>query len=523
MQKSFYLLVTSFSLITTVLFSQSGTLDSTFNGVGIVRTDVANHSTDFLYALAIQPDQKILAAGSVNITGHLDFALIRYLSDGSIDSDFGVNGLAQINFNDGDDVCYGIALQPDGKIVLVGTTQLKNLTEFAVARLNTNGTPDSTFGVAGKVISDLGSDYQLPNDVALQTNGKIIAAGRYNYPGFAGSDFAMIRYNTDGEVDSTFGVNGIVLTGIHEEDEVKGIMIQPDGKIVLGGFASISAKGDYAMVRYLEDGNVDKDFGIGGKVTTDLAGTGRSDYETCVLQDKDGKLVLGGNANYNTIEGLSDLGIVRYDKDGHLDQGFANHGIFILHLGDNSQMQAIVQQPDGKYLFAGKSNAVGAINQWLLARVTNDGELDTDFGDNGFVVTDMASNYQVANSMLLQNDTRIVVGGWNGDFNNSDFVLARYFADSTMTSGVTGLIHSFAFSISPNPCKDFISITLDKEFVSLQAFIVDASGRLLKSDVVNPGGSGKVTLNINQLPGGHYSLWLKDGEKWGQSSFVVMR
>jgi uncharacterized delta-60 repeat protein len=663
MQKPFYLLSIAFSFVSSVVFSQSGSLDSTFNEVGIVRTDVGIHTLDFLYAITIQPDQKIVAVGSVNVGGNLDFAVIRYLADGSIDSDFGINGLAQIDFNNGDDAGHAIVLQPDGKMVLAGTTQLNSLADFAVARLNPDGTPDSTFGVAGIVISDLGSDYDYPNAVALQTNGKIIVAGRYNYSGFTGSDFAMIRYKEDGEVDSTFGANGIVLTGIHEEDEVKGIIIQPDGKIVLGGFASISAKGDYAMVRYLDNGQVDKSFGIGGKVTTDLAGQGRSDYETCVLQDKDGMIVLGGSANYNTIEGTSELGIVRYDKDGHLDQGFALHGIYILHLGDNSQMQTILQQPDGKYLFAGKSDAVGFKNQWLLARVTNAGELDTSFGNQGYVATDMAGTYQVANAMALQIDSRIVVGGLNGDFANADFVLARYIADFTMTADITGLtcfggndasislnvtggvppyeysidginfqsspvfpvlsagnytitvsdsngngvtgsygpihienppappavqvdvtgntitvtvdgagqylysvnggatfqssnvfsglpdgvylvfvldqngcisysdevvvhatgvkgINDISFSISPNPCNDFISIQLDNNVTSLKAIIVDMAGRQMSNEVVYPDGSGKIQIIVNQLSSGRYTLWMKDGEKWGTASFV---
>ena len=429
MYKLFFLFTATF-LLSTAAFGQSGSLDSTFDEDGIVITDIGVNSSDILYNITIQPDQKILAVGSVNIAGNLDFAVIRYLPDGTLDPDFGENGVVRVDFNSGDDACHAIALQPDGKIVLAGVTQLNNLADFAVARINVDGSLDSTFGVAGKVISALSEDYDFANAVAVQTDGKIIAAGRVNYPGFSSSDFAMIRYTEGGAVDSAFGVNGIVITNIHEEDEVQGIVLQPAGKIVLAGFASISAKGDYAMVRYLEDGSEDKSFGIGGRVITDLEGTGNSDFETCVISDKDGKIVLGGSANYNPIQGTSDVGIVRYDQDGHLDQGFGQQGIYILQLGGNSQLEAIAQQPDRKYVFAGKSDAIGFKNQWLLGRIKNEGGLDTIFGDQGIVVTDMAGNTnEVANSIAVQNDSRIVVGGIPGDFTKYDFTLARYIAD----------------------------------------------------------------------------------------------
>jgi uncharacterized delta-60 repeat protein len=420
----------------TAVFSQSGSLDSTFSDDGIVITDIGGNAPDLLFDLTIQPDQKILAGG----TSSGDFAVVRYLSDGTPDPDFGNNGIMKVDFGQTSVFFHGIALQHDGRILLAGQGTFNNLSDFVLARLNTDGSLDTTFGVGGRVITDLGSGYEYANDVAIQADGKIIAAGKFASGDVTTADFAMVRYEPNGEIDTDFGINGIAITSVRDEDEAQDIIIMPDGRIVLGGFAAVTAKGDYAMVRYLDDGTEDKSFGSGGKVVTDLKGTDNSDYGTCMLLDKDGKILLGGTANYNSFSGDTGPGVVRYDSEGNLDPGFGTGGIDILYFGGVSQMETIAQQPDGKYLLAGKTDGVGFVNQWLLARIQNNGELDTIFGNHGIVVTNMVGNLnEEAFAMALQRDSRIVLGGVPGDFSQADFTLARYIADFVMTADIAGI------------------------------------------------------------------------------------
>ncbi len=438
MRKLSYIFCFPLALFFTPSYSQSGIPDSTFGENGIVITDINSGSSDFLRAIAIQPDQKILAFGSSGSGTGADLLVVRYLTDGTPDPEFGTNGIVHVDFNSTGDNGHALTIQPDGKIVLAGETSVKGQSDFALARINIDGSLDETFGDGGKVVTNMGSTFEFPNAVTLQEDHKIIAAGRVSAGNF--SDFGMVRYNPDGKVDSMFGVNGIVITSIRDEDEAKGIVIQPGGKIILGGFASVNAKGDFAMVRYLDDGTIDKTFGSGGKVLTDLEGTGRSDFPNSMIQDPNGNIVLAGNANFDNLFLETDFGIARYTSEGDLDQSFGIHGIYILSLGTNDQIQSIVRQPDGKYLVAGKSDVVFT-NKWILARLKSEGGLDTLFGNHGIVLTDLDGTTEVPSGILIQNDSKIVVGGLNGDFAHADFIVARYIADFIMTtmivSGVT--------------------------------------------------------------------------------------
>ncbi len=412
-------------------FCQSGQPDVTFGVNGIVKTDIDSGSFDLMRAIAIQPDQKILAVGSIGTGNTSDFVVVRYLPDGSPDPDFGIDGIAIIDFDGMSSTCYAITIQPDGHIVLAGQTSHSNAADFALARLNTDGSLDTTFSHDGKVVTDLSTAFEYPNTVLLQEDGKIIAAGRMESKTF--SDFAAVRYLPNGEPDEDFGFHGIVVTSLQSEDEATCGVIQSDGKIILAGYSSVSAKGDFAMVRYLEDGTIDKTFGTNGKVITDLQGTGGSDFASSIVMEPNGNLVLTGSANFDYTVLESDIGIARYDADGHLDPTFGNQGIYILELGGNTQAFGLARQTDGKYIIAGKSDFVFSHNQWLLVRINHDGGLDTLFGDHGLTLTNLNGNSDQPFGVLIQKDSRIVVGGFYVDLANYNFVVARFIADYAMS------------------------------------------------------------------------------------------
>jgi uncharacterized delta-60 repeat protein/uncharacterized repeat protein (TIGR01451 family) len=245
-------------------------------------------------AVAIQSDGKIVAVGGTDG----DFAISRYEGDGSLDSTFGVSGTVTTDFG-GFDYGQAVAIQSDGKIVAVGGAD----GDFAIARYEDDGSLDSTFGINGiKTTYSGGPDGG--NAVAIQSDGRIVVAGD------AGGDFGVVRYNDEGDLDSTFGIGGVVKTDFGASDGASAIGIQTDGKIVVAGTIDdpYSTDSDMGVVRYNSDGNLDSTFGISGMVTTDLGG---SDAGRAVAIQSDGKIVVVGNAG-------EDFGVARYLKGPEL-------------------------------------------------------------------------------------------------------------------------------------------------------------------------------------------------------------
>jgi len=226
----------------------SGSLDTSFSTDGKVTTAFGT-SNDVATSVAIQSDGKIVAAGYSYNGANYDFALVRYNMDGSLDSTFGTGGKVTTAFGTGDDGAKSVAIQSDGKIVAAGYSDNGANYDFALVRYNTDGSLDSTFGTGGKVTTAVGTGTDNAKSVAIQSDGKIVAAG-YSYNG-ANFDFALVRYNTDGSLDSTFGTGGKVTTAFGtSNDEAYSVAIQSDGKIVAAGSSNNGANYDFALVRY---------------------------------------------------------------------------------------------------------------------------------------------------------------------------------------------------------------------------------------------------------------------------------
>ncbi|MEV6050381.1 calcium-binding protein [Streptomyces sp. NPDC052107] len=286
-------------------YNTDGSLDTTFNGTGAVTTDFGG-GEDVAFGVALQADGKIVAAGSTNAFGGLDFALARYNLDGSLDTTFGTGGKVVTDFGTGDnDIANGVVVQTDGKIVAAGSGVSGSTLDFALARYNTDGSLDTTFGTGGLVTTDFGGDNDQALGVALQNDGKIVAAGFTNAGGT--NDFALARYNTDGSLDTTFGTGGKVITDFGGTiDEAFGVAVQTDGKIVAAGITNAGGTFDFALARYNTNGSLDTTFGTGGKVTTNFGG---SDVARGVTLQTDGKIVAAGSSNAG---GTTDFALARY-------------------------------------------------------------------------------------------------------------------------------------------------------------------------------------------------------------------
>jgi uncharacterized delta-60 repeat protein/gliding motility-associated-like protein len=298
-----------------VRYNADGSLDNTFGSNGIVTT-VIGSSSDFAYSVAIQNDGKIVVAGGSYNGSNYDFALVRYNVDGSLNNTFDNDGIVTTAIGSGDGHGHSIAIQSDGKIVVAGYGDNGSNLDFAIVRYNANGSLDNTFDSDGKVTTAIGSGDDLGFSVAIQSDGKIVVAG-YNSNGNASnghyytlSNFTVVRYNIDGSLDNSFNSDGKATTGFGGTYNWGGyVAIQCDAKIVVaGGYSSghtLDAK--FALIRYNADGSLDNTFDSDGKVTTDFGN--RNNEGTSVAIQSDGKIVVAGGS-YNGSD--NDFALARY-------------------------------------------------------------------------------------------------------------------------------------------------------------------------------------------------------------------
>jgi uncharacterized delta-60 repeat protein len=406
--------------------ASDGDLDATFGIGGKAISDLFGYS-DLANGMAVQTDGKIIVAGRAAISSGLlesDFGLARFNSDGTPDATFGSGGEVGIDFFGFADACFAVAVQTDGKILAAGGAFGDADNNFALVRLNSDGSVDGTFGVGGKVSEDFGegiNDEAL--DVAVQTDGKIVVvAGEAINDG---ADFIMARYNSDGTPDAGFGIGGRVTTDIFGHDDGSGaIAFQSDGKIIVGGYgATDDTTNDFALVRYNVDGSLDGAFGIGGKVTTDFFGN--TDVVHDLAIQSDGKIVAAGTTGGSFLG--FDFALARYNSDGIPDDTFGAGGKLTTDFfGDTDSAAGVVVQCDGKILAAG-SVLNGSDSDIGLARYDTNGNPDPTFGINGKVTTDFLADEQ-GRGLGLQSDGKIVVGGQirPTGLDSTDFAVVRY-------------------------------------------------------------------------------------------------
>jgi uncharacterized delta-60 repeat protein len=397
-----------------------------------------NHSTDIANAVALQPDGKLVVVGQTytnnDYTGE-DFAVARYNTDGTLDPTFGVNGKVTTDFPGLAAVASSVVIQPDGKILVAGGAfpNFTFLGDFELVRYNSNGSLDTSFGSGGIVTTSFPGQGSYAFALALQSDGKIIAAGtdfvNFSSEDNSDTDFALERYNPDGTPDTTFGNGGQVTTDFDGfNDDVFSILIQADGKLVAVGSAKNPATYyDFAAVRYLANGTIDTTFGVAGKVRTDFGFAGFDQARSAALQP-DGKIVAAGTAIFNN--GLSEpFALARYNSNGTLDTTFHGDGKLFIDFGSFDQTAySVFLQPDGKIVTAGYPNTESSDSDFLLARLKTNGSLDRTFGIGGKVRTSFGDLNGGAYDAVLQPDGKIVAVGFNATPTSkfSEFALARY-------------------------------------------------------------------------------------------------
>jgi len=410
-----------------------GALDPTFGNQGRVKTDF-HRSNDLAYGMALQPDGKMVVAGisfiGISSAGG-DFAVARYNTDGTLDSTFGVGGKVTTDFGLTDQAS-SVVVQADGKIIVAGGTYATFPAaggQFALARYNSNGSLDTSFGVGGLVRTSFGSSGCFASALVLQSDGKIIAGGTNFIDLQTNSDFGLVRYNPDGSLDSSFGNGGEVSTEFDGLlDNVSAVLVQPDGKIIAVGAASSAITSfDFALVRYLSNGTIDTTFGSAGKVRTDFGGS-NIDMAFATALQPDGKIVAAGT-NTDATGSKVTFAIARYNANGTLDTTFDRTGRASVDFGSfNQAVRGVLIQADGKIVTVGFPDDEGSDSDFLLARLNANGSLDTSFGIGGKIRTSFGSLNGGANAAVLQADGKIVAAGFQATSTQKgvDIAMARY-------------------------------------------------------------------------------------------------
>ena len=326
-------------------------------------------------------------------------SMVKASGDGSLDATFGSGGKVITSVTVGDSG-KSVVVQSNGKIVVAGD----GFGDIELVRYNVDGSLDVSFDSDGKVVTDVGFN-DSGNAVALQNDGKIVVAGTTGTPT---TDFAIVRYSTDGSLDPSFGTGGIVTTSIGRNDDAKSVVIQSDGKIVVAG----TSDSDFVVVRYTSSGVLDSGFGTGGKVTTDI-GSSTNDSANSVAIQSDGAIVVAGTD-------LNDFALVRYTSTGALDNTFDTDGKLTTDIGSSTSDSAksIAIQSDGAIVVAGTSSS-----NFAVVRYASTGALDNTFDTDGKLTTDIGSSTSdSAKSIAIQSDGAIVVAGTS----SSNFALVRY-------------------------------------------------------------------------------------------------
>jgi uncharacterized delta-60 repeat protein len=406
-----------------------GTLDHSFGSGGKVITTFSTTSRDEDFAVVVQTDSKPVVVGYTGEIGGVNhFALARYTKGGALDASFGTGGEVITAFGpSSSDGANGVAIQQDGKIVVVGASDATGKDDFALARYTTSGALDPTFGTGGRVLTSIGTGFDGAETVAIQPDGKIVVAGNTNTPS-ENTEFALVRYTAAGALDPTFGTGGKVLTsfGAPANDFPVGIVIRPNGEIVVAGDHETPTTADFALARYTAAGALDPAFGTGGKVLTSFGAT-RVAFATGVALQSTGDIVVAGFSNANQPDSY-DFALARYTPAGVLDTSFGSGGKVLTDFGHSSDETAwgLAIEKRDKIVVAGGSDASDSNGDFALARYTKNGKLDAGFGTNGKVLTDFHSGSDDRAQAIAYAHRKLVVAGVTDANGTVDFAVARY-------------------------------------------------------------------------------------------------
>ena len=451
-------------------FTSAGVLDYSFADAGLRTIDLQVYATYPYSIAIQNDGRILVAGVYVTGGVGLEYFAARLNADGSLDNSMDDDGIIIDYINVGSTQFYASVVQADGKIVCAGGTRTQGYSsDFLVARFNTNGWLDTTFSHDGfatvrfEPAANTNFFSSIAYGVALQPNGKIVVAG-YNYGSGGNVDYALARLNADGGMDNSFSEDGKLTTDLLGGDDLAySVAIQPDGKIVAAGFSYHPEKplnSDFSLVRYNVDGTLDNSFSWDGKQSTEFFST--DDRASKVLIQPDGKILVVGEAGYRSGSSNQDFGLARFRADGSPDDQFGYGGATRIDFqgGSDAAFDAALL-PDGTFLVSGTSDG-----HFAVAKLRSNGFLDSSFAVNGEKLVTLGYFRENCNAIAIQSNGSILLGGAvtnNSNSPKSDIAMVRLFPDGSIDGSLSFEEPSYA-DLAPYG-KSIESINIYKDHV----------------------------------------------------------
>lgn len=506
------------------VLAAAGSLDTGFGTAGKVFTQFGT-SQDEGRAIAIQPDGKIVVAGFMNPGFfNYDIAVARYNADGSLDTGFGNSGKVTINIgtqtngNGTVDAANALVLLSDGSMLVAGQTTKDGNGDFVVVKLQSNGVIPANFGIGGIVKFNAGTNSDSAYSIVEQPDGKILVGGDGGGP-------TVVKLNSDGSVDTTFGTSGRTTVANINAFQGTAMVLHPNGNIIIAG-TSVTGNTDVVLMRLSPIGVIDPTFGFFGTATVTFS-TG-NDYPHALAVQSDGKILVFGDSHNGSNR---DFAVARFSAAGALDTTFDTDGMVTTPISTLDDIAfAGVVQPDGKIIAAGRaSNGVASDPNFALVRYNSNGSLDTTFGTGGKVTTAMSfnDNDDVVYGVGLQADGKIVAAGQSNSLGANtaqDFALARYLGVLPCSVTLTPTSKYFPSSGGPdsiivgNPQFCNWSVTVNDPWITIPPPLPGGNGpgNIQYSVAANPNPverTGSITIGdktfvVIQAPSGCISTFL---------------
>jgi uncharacterized delta-60 repeat protein len=473
--KKIYLLILSGSLLlanSKSILAQQGTLDSTFNGTGkLILAPRASH--DNANAIVVQQDSGIIVAGvSQGTSTGFDVIVGRILPSGILDTTFGNSGWVVYDYGGFSDYAYDVDLQSDGKIIVTGAVSKSAAnTEFLVIRLNPDGSFDSTFSSTGKAVITINTGEDYAQEAVIQNDGKIVLGGYSKTPGFTFNNATLVRLNSDGSLDTTFGTGGISQPNYPtQSDRIDGLVIKPNGSFIAVGYSgSTSLQGETWGI--LPDGSIDSSYGTNGRQLISSMNYCKS------IAEYNNQYYICGYASGANQSGV----IAALNEFGTPISSFGTFGITSVSLNLGVTYVDIKIQADGKIITAGGTTIAQFVGDFILSRFETNGSPDATFGTNGHVTVDFSNNgSDNGQCAAIQPDGKILICGVSIPGANNDMTIARVHALSAPVSVNDLNSINESIKVYPNPVHDHFSLQLPQDIKLLNVEMISATGSKLE-------------------------------------------
>lgn len=496
------------------LYGQDGELDPTFAQNGVLLQDISTQGIDVSNDLVELPDGRIIVAGYTTGSNGVDALVMCLHPDGSLDSTFAQQGKAILDLAlGGSDRLTSVALQNDGKIVAAGYFDTGNGLDFIVIRLTANGLLDTGFGVGGMVKDDVssGGDDQL-HGIAVQPDGKIVVVGSNTNLGQP--NLLIIRMESDGSYDQTFGFFGAYAwdTGNGGDDQFNDVIIAPNGKILATGYTAWGNNNSNMIVARLSSvGMPDSSFSMDGFFNADLT-IGANESGEAIRLYPNGKIIVAGHSEIN---GNRDAMLMQLNSSGILDNGFGNNGqmYFDIGLGALDEFRKVEIQSNSQVIAGGISHQVATGYDFLAVKVDATGELDTSFAHKGYATLN-TSNQSGDNmrSMCLLQDDKILMGGYT----SGKVSIIRVKNETPFSTGWSPRPTSSWIEAFPQPFSAQLWVKLPSDLgQEARLSLFSLTGQLVLNMTLNPSAKGELLDLSNQtshLPSGAYMLRIESNE-----------